>query len=169
LGQPTLPVYRIQWHPTSELVALDRDFGDTYSAAAGVENSVSRKTLIGLILFFIAFSAIVRFYNLSQENSHSKPDRSIVQLQEAAKAEISTRFSLTLPDASFRFEQSGKSMDFYIQKKDLETIDFPDRKQFVERLAKPWCEQVDGKIFKIRDIRTGEILANYGCHWWNSF
>jgi hypothetical protein len=31
-GQPTLPVYRIQWYLTSELVALKRDFGDTYNA-----------------------------------------------------------------------------------------------------------------------------------------
>jgi hypothetical protein len=25
-GQPTLPVYRIQFYPTSELMALDREF-----------------------------------------------------------------------------------------------------------------------------------------------
>jgi hypothetical protein len=31
-GQPTLPVYRIQWYPTPELVALERYFGDTYNA-----------------------------------------------------------------------------------------------------------------------------------------
>jgi hypothetical protein len=32
LGQPTFRVYRIQWYPTPEWVALERDFGDAYNA-----------------------------------------------------------------------------------------------------------------------------------------
>jgi hypothetical protein len=73
--------------------------------------------------------------------------------------------------AQVRVEQRGGfNLNVWLNKRDLETIPYPDRKGFVEDAGKHWCEHPDIRekhVFlpsvKVRDLRDGADLASYSC------
>jgi len=73
----------------------------------------------------------------------------------------------------------GDNIDIFISRKDFESIPYPDRKETITRIGKSWRDFSSWYFFpsvRIRDVRTGEILADYSCtfnssslhdsHWW---
>jgi hypothetical protein len=73
----------------------------------------------------------------------------------------------------------AENMNIYVAKKDFESIPYPDRKEAISRIGKSWGDFTHWYFFpsvQIRDIRTGDVLADYSCnfnsttlhdsHWW---
>jgi hypothetical protein len=83
---------------------------------------------------------------------------------EAAKAALWLHF-YSSGVASARLEPDGNSVTVYVTKSQFESIQFPDRKGFIERAGKLWCPAQRGLLpsLVVSDIRSGETLGNYSC------
>jgi hypothetical protein len=91
-----------------------------------------------------------------------------------ARTVVEVLFSIRLPESSpVRLEQhGGYNLDIWLQRADLETIPYPDRRAFVESVGKTWCgdNRLRGQLgalpsLRIRDLRSGDELGSFGCFW----
>ena len=83
-----------------------------------------------------------------------------------------------LPNApGVRIEpRGGNNVDVYLSEFTFESLPYPDRRDFVRAAGQSWCKDLGGTeasdLFlasvKIRDMRTGDVLASYNCalRWW---
>jgi hypothetical protein len=84
----------------------------------------------------------------------------------------------SLPNAlEVRIEpHGGNNVEVYLSEATFESVPYPDRREFVKAVGQSWCNDLGGTeasdLFlasvKIRDIRTGDLLASYNCAlgWW---
>jgi hypothetical protein len=65
--------------------------------------------------------------------------------------------------------RGGNNVDVYLKMKDFESVPYPDRGDFVKSVSQEWCANLGADqewllpSVKIRDIRTGDVLASYNC------
>jgi hypothetical protein len=60
----------------------------------------------------------------------------------------------------------GNNLEIYMTTAEFESVPYPDRGEFVDRVANAWCDRVDGIFLpsvKVRDIKLGEQLASRNC------
>jgi hypothetical protein len=61
----------------------------------------------------------------------------------------------------------AQNLDIFVARHEFETVPFPDRKGVILRIGKSWGKYTEWYNFssvRIRDIRSGEVLANYSCN-----
>jgi hypothetical protein len=74
-------------------------------------------------------------------------------------------------NAEVRVEQRGGfNLEVWVNKRDWESIPYPDRKGFTADAGKRWCEHPDIRekhVFlpsvKVRDLKNGADFASYSC------
>lgn len=79
-----------------------------------------------------------------------------------------TELAQAFPDANPRIEQlQAQNLDVYIHRQDFESVAYPDRKTTVKNIGKSWGDHTHwyyASSVRIRDIRTGKVLASYSCN-----
>lgn len=87
--------------------------------------------------------------------------------ENTPKAAVRAVLGTLLPLAEPRLEfLQGANLNIYIHTNEFQTIPFPDREQAMEAIGKSWCDRVEGTflpVVKIRDVKTGKVLASYSC------
>jgi hypothetical protein len=89
-----------------------------------------------------------------------------------AQRQVALRLLETWPERlDYRVVQRGGfNLEIWVVLRDFESIPYPDRKGFVEKLGKTWCEHPDLKEHQvwlpsvsIRDLRNGKEVASHSC------
>jgi hypothetical protein len=100
-------------------------------------------------------------------------DAALEDLSKAsdARTKVSSLFMASVPSGEIRLQQHGGfNLDIWIRQHDIESVPYPDRKNFIQRIGQSWCE--DSKVktesvflpsVQIRDVRTGKEWASYSC------
>jgi hypothetical protein len=128
---------------------------------------------VRIFLGFMAALPIVGWMVYVYHAAHTKADA-----QEARKF-VAPRVALYLEvykalnpygaeDLGIQVESfKAGNVEVLLEVEPFESLPGPEREQFLRQLVTTWCEQVDSMIslpsLRIRDIRSGEELASYGC------
>ena len=120
-------------------------------------------SLAWLIFFgFFAWLIIVAFAD-NFKVSDAKRSK-ITGAIQAVRAETSKGF----PGAEIRLDpRFGENLRLYISRNHFENVPYPDRSEFVERIGKAWCSNIQQTYFlpglSVRDLRNADKLASYNC------
>ena len=88
--------------------------------------------------------------------------------QNVAAFLVGLEITALIPEAQPRIEPYvGNNLKIFITKENFESVPYPDRKDFVSKVGKTWCNSVDSfwllPSVYIRDIKSGKELASYSC------
>ncbi len=73
------------------------------------------------------------------------------------------------PQADVRLEHRGLgNVRVYIERRDFQTIAYPDRDAALDKLGEAWCANANVLLspsVSVRDLRNGEELGHCSCIW----
>jgi len=114
-----------------------------------------------VLLALMGWGAVVTY------SPHTKADTEALDKAATARGAVAYQFALTIPQADIRLEQlGGFNLEVWITQHDFDSMPYPDRKGFVERVGKAWCGPVEQMLLPslaIRDVHNGKELASYSC------
>ena len=113
-------------------------------------NDGSYKPLWTVLVGIVLLGGISRLIDKSYQSPSASNKRSaqvVADRRESAKKEVTLRLQTVLPNVQPRLKvESGDTLDLYLSREDFETVAFPDREEFVERLGRAWCENIKGGV-----------------------
>ena len=130
--------------------------------ASKIRDALNDLVIIIVCILLLVWGALAYYYSFTK----ASPD-DLTRLSPAMSAvdlELQPRIS---DFTQMRLEPlGGDNLVIYLLRRDFESVPYPDREQFVSRIAESWCESV-GQLFfpsvKFRDIRSGASLGSYSC------
>jgi hypothetical protein len=111
-----------------------------------------------LVAFFVGAALIL---------PHTSADGADLARMQKYRSDIVARFSVRFDSPNVRVEQlGGFNVEVWIPRHEFDSINYLDRKAFLEQTGAQWCDKVDGwssPTVTVRDAGTGKNLAVFHC------
>jgi hypothetical protein len=121
-------------------------------------------TILGAATLWVGFTFLYAPASRKTEWSFDKPPRGVDNERRAmAGAEV---IALIGDESAKLVLLQGDNLDVYVRRPVFEVVPFPNREAFVTSVGARWCKAVNHTFFPtvtLKDIRTGQELASYGC------
>lgn len=121
---------------------------------------------------FVIVIAVIGWLVYSFSYAPSQKEEIVTESAASNNAEqllgwVRLQLAVSIPDASPRLERfKGDNLDIYLTVREFQKVQYPDRREFIERIGKVWCDRVSKAFLpavQFRDISTGQLFGSYGC------